>query len=71
MATDSQSMPEQAAQVVRRRQKSTVRGVELACQFLGPIVRAAHPSDPRILAAVEALEAACAVRRQNKRRRSS
>lgn len=66
MATEN--MAESAAAVVRGKQRATVRGVELACEFLGPVIRSTNPQDPRILAALEALEAVCAVRRRRQRR---
>jgi hypothetical protein len=58
---------QKAADMVRGKNRLTVRGVELACNYLAPIVRAAT-NDPRALAAVAALETACALRKKRRKR---
>lgn len=57
---------ERAGSMVKGKHSLTLRGIELACDFLGPIVRSST-TDARALAAVAALEAACEVRRRRSR----
>lgn len=65
MTTELQSDMTRAQELLKRKHRLTVKGAELACDFLGPILRETT-TDPRALAALAALETACALRRKRK-----